>query len=104
LLVASTAFTDSYSVVQRPHEFGVRMALGAGIGDVVRTVMVQGVRAAVIGIAIASAGAISLRGVIAPLLFQTSPRSPSAFAVAAAVILVAAAAASFVPAWRASRL
>jgi ABC-type antimicrobial peptide transport system permease subunit len=102
LLVASTAFTDSYSVVQRPHEFGVRMALGAGIGDVVRTVMVQGVRAAVIGIAIGSAGAISLRGVIAPLLFQTSPRSPSPFTVAAAVILVAAAAASFVPAWRAS--
>ena len=106
LLIAAMGLYSaiSYSVVQRRHEFGVRMALGAGIGDVVRTVMVQGVRAAVIGIAIGSAGAISLRGVIAPLLFQTSPRSPPAFTVAAAVILVAAAAASFVPAWRASRV
>jgi len=48
--------------------------------------------------------AASLGGVVAPLLFQTSPREPVAFALAAVMIVVVAALASFVPAWRASRV
>ena len=94
----------SYSVVQRRHEFGVRMALGARIGDVVRLVMDQGVRAAVIGVVLGSVAALLLGRFITSLLFQTSPRSPAAFGVAAALIVLVAAAASFVPAWRASRV
>ncbi len=94
----------SYTVVQRTHEFGVRMALGARIEDVIRLVMDQGVRAALVGVAAGSAVAFALRSVIEPLLFQTSPSSPWAYGVAAAVIVVVAAGASFVPAWRASRV
>jgi hypothetical protein len=94
----------SYSVVQRRHEFGIRMALGARIGDVVRLVMDQGVRSAVIGVALGSVAALLLGGFITSLLFQTSPRSPAAFAVAAVLIVLVAAAASFVPAWQASRV
>ena len=94
----------SYNVTQRRHEFGVRLALGARIRDVVRLVMNQGIRAAVVGVALGSAAAIALGGFIAPLLFQTSPKSPAAFAVAGVMIVVVAGLASFVPAWRASRV
>jgi predicted permease len=94
----------SYSVAQRRHEFGVRIALGARIGDVVRLVMDQGVRAALVGVALGSGAAVLLGSFIAPLLFQTSPRNPEAFGVAAVLIVIVAAAASFVPAWRASRV
>ena len=94
----------SYSVSQRRHEFGVRMALGAQVGDVVRQVMDQGVRAALIGLALGSAIALAAGRFVEALLFQTSPRSPSAFAVAAAFIVLVALAATFIPAWRASRV
>jgi predicted permease len=94
----------SYSVVQRRHEFGVRLALGARIGDVVRLVLDQGLRAAAVGVVLGSTAALLLSRFIEPLLFQTSARSPSAFAVATTVIVVMAALASFVPAWRASRV
>ncbi len=94
----------SYTVAQRRHEFGVRMALGARMPDVVRLVMDQGIQAAVIGTVVGAVAAASLGGVVAPLLFQTSPREPAAFALAAVMIVVVAALASFVPAWRASRV
>ena len=94
----------SYGVAQRRHEFGVRMALGARIGDVVRLVMDQGIRAGLTGVVLGCAAALALGRFIAPLLFQTSPRSPFAFALAATIIVVVAAVASFFPAWRASRV
>ena len=94
----------SYSVTQRRHEFGVRMALGARVGDVVRQVMNQGVRAALIGLALGSAIAFAAGGFVETLLFQTSPRSPSAFAAAATLIVIVAIVATVIPAWRASRV
>jgi hypothetical protein len=94
----------SYGVAQRRHEFGVRMALGARTGDVVRLVMDQGVRAALVGVVLGAAAALVLGRFIAPLLFQTSPRTPSAFGLAGTVIVGVAAVASFFPAWRASRV
>jgi len=94
----------SYGVAQRRHEFGVRMALGARVADVVRLVMDQGIRAALIGVMLGTAVALMLSRFVAPLLFQTSPRAPSAFALAATIIVAVAALASFFPAWRASRV
>jgi ABC-type antimicrobial peptide transport system permease subunit len=94
----------SYGVVQRRHEFGVRVALGARVADVVRLVMDQAVRTALIGVALGSAAALLLGRFIEPVLFRTSPRTPSAFAVAATIIVVVAVVASFFPAWRASRV
>ncbi len=106
LLIAAMGLYSaiSYSVVQRRHEFGVRMALGARIADVVRLVMDQGVRAALLGIVAGSLIALVAGRFVEALLFQTSPRSPVAFALAALVIVSVAAAASCVPAWRASRV
>ena len=94
----------SYSVTRRRHEFGVRMALGAQGGDVVRQVMDQGVRAALIGLALGSVIALAAGRFVETLLFQTSPRSLSAFAAAATLIVIVAVAATFIPAWRASRV
>jgi predicted permease len=94
----------SYNVAQRRHEFGVRIALGAQIKDVVRHVMDQGLRAALIGAVLGSAAAIALGGVVTPLLFETSPRSPVAYATAGALIVIVAAFASAMPAWGASRV
>ena len=94
----------SYIVTQRRHEFGVRMALGAEVGDVVRQVMDQGVRAALIGLVLGSTIALGASRFVETLLFRTSPRSPSAFAVAATLIMIVAVAATFIPAWRASRV
>ena len=94
----------SYSVTQRRHEYGVRTALGARVSDIVRQVMDRGVRAALIGLALGSVIAFVAGRFVETLLFQTSPRSPSAFAVAAALIVIVALVATFVPAWRASRV
>ena len=104
IAIVGVAGVLAFSVSARTREFGVRMALGARIGDVVRLVMDQGLRSAVIGVVLGSAAALLLGRFITSLLFETSPRSPTAFAVAALVIVLVAAAASFVPAWRASRV
>jgi ABC-type antimicrobial peptide transport system permease subunit len=80
------------------------MALGAHIGDIIRLVMGQGVRAAAIGVAAGCVAAILAGRYIADLLFQTSPRNPVVFGVVAAAMLIVAVAATFVPAWRASRV
>jgi predicted permease len=106
LLIAAVGLYSaiSYGVTQRGHEFGVRMALGAQAGDVVGLVMGQGVRAAVMGVVAGTVVSLLAGRFVADLLFQTSPRNPVVFASVAALILAVAAAASFVPAWRAARV
>ena len=106
LIIASVGLYSaiSYGVTQRRQEFGVRMALGAQIDDVVRLVMGQGVRAAVGGVVIGLVVALLAGRFVADLLFRTSPRNPVVFGVVAAAILVVAVLATFVPAWRASRV
>jgi predicted permease len=94
----------SYSVAQRGHEFGVRVALGARIGDIVRLVMGQGLRAAILGVVVGSMAALLLGRFVADLLFETSPRNPFVFTVVALVILGVATVATVIPAWRASRV
>ncbi|HUQ84363.1 MAG TPA: ABC transporter permease [Gemmatimonadaceae bacterium] len=105
LLIASVGLYSaiSYAVTQRRHEFGVRMALGAQIGDVLRLVMQQGLRAAVGGLVLGFVAAVLAGTLVADLLFRTSPRNPTVFVAVGAIILVVAVAATFVPAWRASR-
>jgi predicted permease len=94
----------AYNVVQRTHEMGVRVALGAQTGDVVRLVVGQGVRLGASGVAIGAAIAIGAAGWIKPLLFAESPRDPMVFAVVLATLLVVTVAASWVPARRAARV
>jgi predicted permease len=106
LLIAAVGLYSaiSYGVTQRRHEFGVRMALGARVDDIVGLVLGQGVRAAVAGVVIGLGVALAAGGMVADLLFQTSPRNPLVFGAVAVVIVLVAVAATFVPAWRASRV
>jgi putative ABC transport system permease protein len=94
----------AYNTAQRTHELGVRIALGAQAGDVVRLVVAGGLRVAVVGVAIGAVVALVAGRFIAPLLFDISPTDPSIFAVVAVTLLATAAAASLVPAWRATRV
>ena len=94
----------SYLIAGRRHEFGVRLALGATAGDILRLVMRGGLLMAVAGVAIGELAAAMLAPVAAPLLFDTSPRDPVVFGSIAALLLTVAAAASFAPAKRALRV
>ena len=94
----------SYSVVERTHELGVRMALGAQRHDVVGLVVRNGVRFALSGVTLGGAIALATAPRIAPLLFEESPRDPAIYGLVALALLVVALAASWVPAYRASRV
>jgi len=91
----------SYSVQQRTHEIGIRMALGAQRRDVLRLVVGQGVRLAALGIAIGIAAAFGLTRLMASLLFGVGAYDPVAFVTAAIILLLVAIAACYIPARRA---
>jgi ABC-type antimicrobial peptide transport system permease subunit len=94
----------SYLTTQRTGEIGVRMALGAQRGQVVRLMLGDGLRPALYGLVLglaASAGAVRL---IESMLYGTRPLDPAIFAAVAATLLVVAALACLIPAWRASRI
>jgi putative ABC transport system permease protein len=94
----------AYNVAQRTHELGIRRALGAQSGDVIRLVVSDGLRVAGVGVAIGVV--VSLLGGkwVQPLLFDVSPRDPSVFLIVAATLAGVAAAASWLPALRASKV
>jgi putative ABC transport system permease protein len=94
----------SYNVAQRTHELGVRVALGAQMGDLIRLVVSEGVRLGAIGVGIGAAVALASGRWIAPLLFRESPRDPVIFGVVAAVLLSVTVVASLIPARRAARV
>jgi putative ABC transport system permease protein len=94
----------AYSVAQRTHEIGVRMALGADRGDVLRLVVVEGVAVGAAGVTLGLAGAALLTNVMAGVLFGVPPRDPVTFAFGGALLLVVATAASYIPARRATRV
>jgi putative ABC transport system permease protein len=92
----------SYAVVQRTHEIGIRMALGADGGSVVRAVLSQGMRLAAIGVVIGLAGSFTLVHLLSNELFGVSATDPMTFAGAAFALLCVAALASYIPARRAA--
>jgi predicted permease len=94
----------AYNVVQRTHEMGVRVALGAQSADVVRLVVGQGVRLGASGVAIGAVIALATAKWIKPLLFAESPRDPAVFGVVTVTLLLVTVAASWVPARRAARV
>jgi putative ABC transport system permease protein len=94
----------AYSVGQRTQEIGVRLAMGATDGMVFRMVIGQAFTLAAIGIAVGVAAAAGATRVLQTLLYNTEPRDPSTFAVAASVLLAVAMLASYVPARRGTRI
>ena len=92
------------TVAQRRGEFGIRVALGARPADVVRDVLGGALRRAGIGIALGLAGAAALTRLMADELYDTSPLDPPTLAVVSLLIALVAAAASWIPARRATRV
>ena len=91
----------AYAVTQRQREIGVRLALGASPGAVLRLILGHGMLLAVAGIALGLLGAALLTGFMKSVLFGIAPSDPWTFAQVIAVLLAAAALASWLPARRA---
>ncbi len=94
----------SYTVAQRRAEVGVRMALGAPAGQVGRLILRQSMALAVLGVALGLVLAFGFRGVMSELLFGVGALDPVTLGGVAAILLAVAAAASYVPALRATRV
>lgn len=94
----------AYSVAQRTHEIGIRIALGAGLGDVMRMIVLQGVSFAIAGIAIGSMIAFWAGRWVEPLLFSQKASDPVIYASVASMLLVVAVIATLQPALRATRV
>jgi predicted permease len=91
----------AYSVARRTHEIGVRMALGAQGGEVVRLVLGQGLRVSAIGIVFGVLGALGLTRFLQSLLYEVRPTDPPTFVVVLLLLVSVSVAASYLPARRA---
>jgi putative ABC transport system permease protein len=94
----------AFSVAQRRHEIGTRMALGASRANVLRMVLQQGLLLTAIGLVIGLAAALALGRYLATLLFGVKPNDPLSFAAVAALLLAVGLLASLLPARRATRV
>jgi predicted permease len=94
----------SYSVAQRTHEIGIRMALGAQRTDVMKLTVSQGMRLVVIGVIAGLVAAVMLTRVMSSLLFGISATDPVTFAAISLVLMSAALLASYIPAVRATKV
>ena len=94
----------SYAVEQRTQEIGIRMALGANQGRIMRLILGQGVRLAIIGTVLGLGAAYGLTRLLANFLFGVKPSDPLAFSMVAAILIVVTLLAAFVPTRRAMRV
>jgi putative ABC transport system permease protein len=106
LLLAATGLYGllSYSVSQRVREIGVRMALGARPGDVLRLVVAEGMRLVAIGAVVGVIAALATGRLLASLLFNVSASDPVTYGVVTGVLAIVALAACYLPAMRAARV
>jgi predicted permease len=94
----------AYSVAQRTHEIGVRMALGASRSNVLSMVLNRGVQLTLVGIVIGVVGALALAKVIEAMLYEIPPRDPATYIVVCVTLAAVALLASYLPAMRAARV
>jgi predicted permease len=94
----------AYSVGQRAHEFGLRMALGANPWDVQRSVLGDGIKLAAAGVALGAGCALLLSQVVRSLLYEVGASDPVTFAAVAVIAIAVASLACYVPARRATRV
>lgn len=104
LAATGLAAVIGYTVTERTAEIGIRMALGAGEGKVLRLVIVQGVRAAVAGVVLGVAGALAATRLLSNRLYGISPTDPLTFSGVVALLLVVVLAACWLSARRAARV
>jgi predicted permease len=94
----------AYWVTRRTHEFGIRTALGAQKGDVLRMVVRQGLETALFGVAIGIAGALALARFLSSLLYGVKPADPLTFVAVSLVLTAVALVACYIPARRATKV
>jgi putative ABC transport system permease protein len=94
----------SFSVAQRTAEIGIRQAIGAQQGDILRMVMGQGLRLSLAGIVLGSLAGAGATRLITRMLFRVSATDPATFLLVAGVFLVVSLTACYIPAWRAMRV
>ena len=93
-----------YAVAQRTHEMGIRIALGAGVSDVLWLVIGEGLWLALMGVVAGLVVALQLTGVMAHLLFEVNSTDPAVFIIVPLVLVVVALLACYLPARRASKV
>jgi putative ABC transport system permease protein len=94
----------SYSVKRSVREIGIRLALGAPLGDVLRMVVFEAMKPTLLGVAIGMAGALALGRVLSSLIFGVRPTDPLTFLAVAALLAAVAFVASIAPAYRATKV
>jgi putative ABC transport system permease protein len=94
----------AYNVSQRTQEIGLRMAIGAQRGDVLKMIVGGGMKLALAGVVIGTLGALGLSRLVEAMLYDVTPFDPASYAATAALLLAVAAAACYVPARRATRV
>jgi putative ABC transport system permease protein len=94
----------AYSVTQRTHEIGVRLALGARKGDVIRLILKQGMAPALVGAALGLGGAWAMTRLMSGLLFEVSATDPATFAAVTLLLMAIALLACWIPARRATKV
>ena len=94
----------SYSVTQRVQEIGIRMALGASPAGLQRGILLRTFGLATLGLAVGLAASRALSATLGSMLFGITSGDPATFAAVGALLILVAAAAGYIPAWRASRI
>jgi ABC-type antimicrobial peptide transport system permease subunit len=94
----------SYSVAQRTHELGIRIALGADRSDILKLVLGQGLRISLVGLAVGLAIALAVTRVIAAMLYGVKPTDPATFGGVSVLLTAVALLASYLPARRAAKV
>jgi ABC-type antimicrobial peptide transport system permease subunit len=104
LAIAGIYGVLSYSVARRTREMGVRIALGASVGNVLRLILGQAMTTAIVGVLLGLAGAFILMRFLQSMLFQVSATDPLTFAGVALLLLAVALLAAYLPARRATKV